>query len=64
MTDLKQILIVIENHKSKIATERDALRNVMADLEDTLESLDSGIEGLETGILEIERAIDSLSETV
>jgi archaellum component FlaC len=62
--DLKKIITEIENHKKQIAKHRNALRDIMDDLETDLESFDYGIDCLEDGIEEIKQAIDSISEVV
>ena len=62
--ELKAIVVKINNHKTKIAKERDALRRIFIDLEDEIQSFDEGIDGIDDGIRSIEDAIDSISEVV
>lgn len=62
--DLNDIIKKIEDHKSQIAEQRDALRKIYDELADYLESFDTGIEGLNEGVRCICNAVDSISEVV
>jgi len=62
--ELKKVLEQIEKSKNVIAKERDKLREILGELESTLESFDEGVEGLEAGKREIDNAIDTMSQFV
>jgi hypothetical protein len=57
MKHLKQLRIKLEKHKTVIAKERDALRDLQDEIESILEPTDRGVEALQ-------EAIDSISEQV
>jgi len=58
------LILKIDEHKNRIAKERDAIRVIADELSDLLESLDTGVEALECGSIEIKNGIDSISELV
>lgn len=57
MPSTKHIIKQIENHKLGIAKHRDALRNLLEDARDVLDSTDDALE-------DIEIVIDKLSQYV
>lgn len=64
MKDIKKVLKLIEESKTKIGKERDILRSLNNEIEDLLESLDSGLESIESGKREIESGLEYLSQQV
>ena len=61
-TKMRELIKQVERRKRAIAKHRDALRDIVMEMEDLLGSVERGVDGLESGIAELEGAVDSLSE--
>ena len=61
---IRELIKQVERRKRAIAKHRDALRDMVMEMEDLLGSVERGVEGLESGIAELEGAMDALSESL
>lgn len=59
---IKSLVAKIEKAKDKIASQRDIIRELHAELENLLETLDEGVNSIEIGCLDISAGIDELSQ--
>jgi len=64
LTELNNIIGLIQQKKDLFAKERDKLRELISDLDDIKDSFDCGIEEMENGINSLNDAIDEISQYV
>ena len=64
LKELRAIEKKIDTCKKVIATNRDKLREILDELETTVNSFDQGIDALDTAKEYLEDGIDSISEVV